>query len=239
MNTPHATWAEAYDYLYEKTPGNSYQRLTALTVQQIVAVTKPPARIVDFGAGTGRIALPLADRGYDVTAVEPCREMLVQLAKKPGAEKVIQIQVSMQDFRTQKPFDFATCVFTVLLYLLDEEALDKSLQAAADALKSGGFLLIDIPTEELFGCPAPVDTAGFRRTVTVSPQGNDLYRYREDAEIYTGPLAGSYTDEFSIRYWPRDKVMGVLQKHGFALEKDLSSIFPRIGAEYVLMRKSK
>ena len=44
----------------------------------------------------------------------------------------------------------ALCVFTVLLYLLDEEALEQSLEAAFRALRSGGTLLIDIPSKALF-----------------------------------------------------------------------------------------
>jgi SAM-dependent methyltransferase len=36
----------------------------------------PGARIADLGAGTGQLALPLADRGAEVHAVEPARAML-------------------------------------------------------------------------------------------------------------------------------------------------------------------
>jgi 2-oxoisovalerate dehydrogenase E2 component (dihydrolipoyl transacylase) len=36
----------------------------------------PGARIADLGAGTGHLALPLAARGYDVTAVEETRQMM-------------------------------------------------------------------------------------------------------------------------------------------------------------------
>ncbi len=40
------------------------------------------ARVGDIGAGLGHLALPLAERGFDVTAVEPAVGMLEQLRKR-------------------------------------------------------------------------------------------------------------------------------------------------------------
>lgn len=43
------------------------------------------AFVGDLGAGIGHIALPLAQRGFDVTAVEPARLMLDQLQTRAGS----------------------------------------------------------------------------------------------------------------------------------------------------------
>ena len=43
--------------------------------QTIHLFPTPPAAALDIGAGTGRDAAGLAQRGYDVVAVEPVREM--------------------------------------------------------------------------------------------------------------------------------------------------------------------
>jgi SAM-dependent methyltransferase len=51
----------------------------AALVDALAALAPPGGRVADLGAGTGHLALPLAARGLDVTAVEPARDMLERL----------------------------------------------------------------------------------------------------------------------------------------------------------------
>ena len=44
----------------------------------------PGARVVDIGAGTGRVAIPLAAHGCDVIALEPSSGMMAKLREKAG-----------------------------------------------------------------------------------------------------------------------------------------------------------
>ena len=152
MKTPHSSWAQHYDEAYRRSFGDFYDGLTEATVDCIARIQSQPARIVDFGAGTGRLALPLAKAGYSVVAIDPCAEMLAVLSSKAEKERLtIQtICCRMQDQFQSPPFDLALCVFTVLLYLLDEAALDAAFQAAAVALRPGGCLLLDIPSRQIF-----------------------------------------------------------------------------------------
>jgi ubiquinone/menaquinone biosynthesis C-methylase UbiE len=48
-------------------------------VDAVAALAPLGARVADLGAGTGHLALPLAARGLEVTAIEPAREMLARL----------------------------------------------------------------------------------------------------------------------------------------------------------------
>ena len=55
--------------------------------------------------------------------------MVDQMYGKSGGKAVRSYIGKMQDFQTDTPFDMAICVFTVLLYLLDEDSLKSSFRA--------------------------------------------------------------------------------------------------------------
>lgn len=79
---PHSSWADVYVLAYDRSFGEFYNRLTVAIIQVITDRICPGGSIVDFGAGTGRLSIPLADKGFEVTAVDPCWEMLCQLEQK-------------------------------------------------------------------------------------------------------------------------------------------------------------
>lgn len=238
---PHATWAAVYDLAYDEIYGEVLRRLTAKTIEVVAGNVPAQGRIVDFGAGTGRLAIPLADEGYDVVAVEPCREMLEQLARKQqGASgKARAVCSTMQEF-SESGFDLALCVFTVLAYLLDEASLEKALRTAHSALRPDGCLFLDVAQKRIFGNFAQEGDI-VSRVVTVNPQQNDIYLYSERIEVHRGEFAGKkFHDEFRIRYWPPDRVRAILEGIGFEIVRDFSqtSPFDYSGAHYWLMKKT-
>lgn len=236
MTIPHDSWAAGYDHLYEASFGPFYQQLTAATLEVITSAVAPPARVLDFGAGTGRLALPLAARGYEVTAVDTSAQMLAVLAQKPGAARVATHVGRMQDFTTEQGHDLATCVFTVLLYLLTEEDLVQSIAAAARALRPGGQFLIDIPSRQLFQSAEYGDHSCSRR-VRITPVTRQIFDYEETSSIQVGGEVRHFEDRFQIRYWPSGFVRAVLLENGFEIIRDLSADFAATGSDYLLLRK--
>src|SRR5438034_11730369 len=113
MPVPHASWAHCYDFAYENSHGALYQSLTDLTLSTIRELRQPPCSLVDFGAGTGRLAIPLAQSGYAVTAAQRCREMVGSLLSKVAADGLrIQPRVErIHDFDGQGPFEIALGVY--------------------------------------------------------------------------------------------------------------------------------
>lgn len=234
---PHSSWAEVYDLAYERLFGEFYHRFTEKTVEVISARVAPPARIVDFGAGTGRISLPLAERDYEVTAVDPCQAMLDQLQNKDLKHKIRTVCSKMEDYRSRGEFDVALCIFTVLLYLLNEESLKKALEAAHASLKPGGILLIDIPSEAIFSGILHRDEA-IDRSVSVVKQEGNIYNYREELKIkHADGNVSQYNDNFQIRYWPPKQIKEVLKDVGFVCEEDLTNIFDGTGSNYYVVKK--
>ena len=235
MTTPHSSWAKHYDEAYRRSFGEYYDALTEATVECIGSIQPPPARVIDFGAGTGRLALPLARAGYTVVAVDQCAEMLSILRSKAETESLaIQtVCCRMEDKFQSPPFDLALCVFTVVLYLLDEAALTASFERAAAMLRPGGGLLFDIPSKHLFHSYSRT-APDFVREVRVIPETDELFRYEENIRVLDGNRWENYTDSFQIRLWERTEIFNALERAGFVVEKDLSTQFTGSGAHYFL-----
>ena len=232
---PHASWAEAYDLIYAKTFPAFYNGLTNQTLSLMDTRFSCLPDIVDFGAGTGRLSIPLAQRGHKVTAVDPCREMLDQLRRKDSKNSVQTVCSKMEDFKPGKKYDIALCVFTVIIYLLDENVLKKSLLAVRNALKPHGMLLIDIPHRALFQNRS-YNTACIKRKVVITGRNNDIYQYHENSTIKQSGIEKNYSDTFKIKYWPPAVMRKALKSAGFSLEDDVTHLFPGAGADYWIMR---
>lgn len=151
--------------------------------------------------------------------------------------KIHTVCSTMQDF-TGCNFDFALCVFTVLLYVLDENALNKALSVAYSALKPEGRLLIDIPSRGIFQGYTTNDER-LSRSVSVTPDNEDVYWYEEKLIVNRpGNDEITYSDRFRIRYWPHEVIRNALLSVGFILEADLTNHFYGTGSQYWILKKT-
>jgi SAM-dependent methyltransferase len=64
-------------------------RYSADVIEVIAAAAGGGPRLLDVGAGTGRLSVPLVEAGYDVVAVEPLDAMRAILARHIGAERAL------------------------------------------------------------------------------------------------------------------------------------------------------
>jgi len=112
--------------------------------QQLVGSS--PSRILDIGAGTGRISFPLAASGHTVYAMENSDDMLDQLRAKLGPEQnsIIPLNASMTDFKVDAQFDWAIMSYNVFYYLYTLEDRNTCLDLIYKHLVPGGQIVIDI-----------------------------------------------------------------------------------------------
>ncbi|MCA1848973.1 MAG: class I SAM-dependent methyltransferase, partial [Actinobacteria bacterium] len=98
--------------------------------------------IVEWGAGTGRIAIPLAEAGFEVTAVE-LSERMVEEGRKKGDE-VEWIHADMRSAQLGRRYELAVCAFNSFLCLLDVDDALAFLRNAREHLEPGGLLGIEV-----------------------------------------------------------------------------------------------
>ncbi|MGW0735197.1 class I SAM-dependent DNA methyltransferase [Streptomyces sp. NPDC002851] len=110
-------------------------------------------RALEFGIGTGRIALPLSARGVPVHGIDLSRAMVDRLRAKPGAEAV---EATIGDFATTRvpgEFTVAYLVFNTIGNLTTQDAqVDCFLNAAAH-LRPGGCFVVEVGVPDLRRLP--------------------------------------------------------------------------------------
>ena len=110
-------------------------------------------RALELGIGTGRIALPLAERGVRVQGIELSRAMAARLAAKPGGDG---IAITIGDFSTatvDATFTVAYLVFNTINNLTTQEAQVACFRNAAAHLEPGGCFVVEVGVPELRRLP--------------------------------------------------------------------------------------
>ena len=188
--------------------------------------------VVEWGAGTGRLAVPLADAGHTVTAVELSEEMVGR-----GRAKSDAVEWFVGDMREARPgrcYGLAVCAFNSFLCLLDTEDALAFLRNAREHLVPGGLLGIEVSAfspEELADPPGgPELRHDFARelpegrldrfSVSRYDAASQLLRMRLFYERYgaSGILESRKAHDLTIRIVGRNELMLMLRLAGFEVE---------------------
>jgi len=93
-------------------------------IQAILSITGLKARVLDVGTGTGRISVPLLERGLDLICCDLSAKMLMRLQEKSPAAPIAQADASLLPFSTNH-FYFVMTVHVMHLIAPWREALQE------------------------------------------------------------------------------------------------------------------
>jgi SAM-dependent methyltransferase len=98
------------------------------------------ALAVDLGAGLGLHALPLAQRGFKVTAIDSCQVLLDELRLRGAGLPISVHNADILDFRSHIKERAAVilCMGDTLTHLPSMTAVESLFASVADSLASGG-----------------------------------------------------------------------------------------------------
>ena len=114
-------------------------------VQQLLELLGgKPTTALDLGCGPGRHALPLADAGLEVTAVDTSPSLLAQLEDQRGDRAIEIVEADMREFSRPQAFDLIVVMWTSFGYFEDESDHERVLANIRESLKPGGRLVLDL-----------------------------------------------------------------------------------------------
>ncbi|GGJ19328.1 class I SAM-dependent methyltransferase [Deinococcus roseus] len=103
-------------------------------------------KVLELGAGSGRVTIPLARRGLEVTALELSAKMLDHArsyAQQEGVE-VQWVEGDMRQFDLHDTFDLVIAPFNALMHLYTPQDQKKALQCISKHLAPSGTLAFDV-----------------------------------------------------------------------------------------------
>lgn len=138
-------WAPVYDTMLA-----SSDPAATDAAADAIAKLAGGGRVLEFGIGTGRLALPIAARGVDVVGLDASPEMVEQLRGKPGGDLIPVTIGDMTGERVDGEFDVVLIAFNTIFALPEQHLQVECLHNATRHLTPVGAVVIEafVPTLE-------------------------------------------------------------------------------------------
>jgi hypothetical protein len=176
----------------------------------------------EFAIGTGRVAVPLAEKGVKVAGMDNSEPMLRRLREKTQA--IDPIEGDMATTRVPGEFSLVYLVFNTIFNLTTQEGQVQCFQNAAAHLDTGGRFVIEARVPELQRLPLGQTVLPWRAdpsgmsyyvydTVTQRLSGQH-YHFHEDGTVEASPTEMRYV-------WPAEldlmaRLAGMRLEHRYA-----------------------
>lgn len=153
MDPDDGYFDEAVAARYDESSADMFDPAVVDPAVDLLVQLAGEGRALELGIGTGRIAVPLAQRGVPVHGIEMSKAMVARLRAKPGAD---EIGVTIGDFATttvEGTFAVAYLVFNTIGNLTTQAAQVACFRNVAAHLEPGGCFLIEVGIPELRRLP--------------------------------------------------------------------------------------
>ena len=133
--------ADVYDQMY---PMRANVRPTVDALAKLAG--NGPA--LELGIGTGRVALPLAERGIEVHGIDASKAIIAKMRAKPGGDTIpVTISdfsdFSLKDANRRRKFSLVYVVFNTLFQATSQQAQVNCFRSVAAHLTDAGVFLVE------------------------------------------------------------------------------------------------
>jgi SAM-dependent methyltransferase len=188
--------------------------------------------VLELGVGTGRVLLPIAERGIPVTGVDCSPRMLQQLRAKRFPPTLRLLCAPMQDFDLgEDRFTLIYAAFRSFQHLLEVEDQLRCLACVRRHLAPGGTFAFDVfaprfdllakssqPEVEEARFELDGDTVVRRVGVSTDPALQRLHVALRHERSRAGELVANESVTLTLRYFFRYELEHVLARAGFSAE---------------------
>lgn len=151
---PAGVRRELWDYLHDAEQARTYDERLAGTpllradVEFVERHCPTPGRLLDLGCGTGRVLVPLAQRGQRVLGVDLSEEMLKVAGEKAAAAGVgvslLKANIVELGCLADASFDYVLCLFSTLGMVAGAEHRLRVVAHVARLLRPGGTFVLHV-----------------------------------------------------------------------------------------------
>ncbi len=192
--------------VYDDQVAEKFDPAVVTPVVDLLAELAGGGRALELGIGTGRIALPLAERGVPVAGIDASAAMVARLRAKPGGE---ELDVTIGDFsatRVDGEFSLVYLVFNTIFNLVTQDEQVACFQNAAGHLDVGGCFVVELevpalqrllPGERFRVIGAGVDGISFDEYDVVTQRLTSHHFVLDGGSVGTYPVEGRYA-------WPSE-----------------------------------
>lgn len=141
---PYARLAKYYDSLMDYIDYSTW----IADVESLAQEHEAGSKWLDISCGTGSMAIELARRGKDVTAVDLSHEML-NIAERKARDQEIDIEFQQGDmitYTSTQTYDVVINLHDGLNYILELTDTQKFIENSYALLNQGGLLIFDVVT---------------------------------------------------------------------------------------------
>ena len=129
-----AEWALDYDQIFPDVAPGMIDRLAELA---------NGGRVLELAIGTGRVALPLKNKGLELSGIDISLEMVSKLKEKPGGADISVVMGDFADVAVEGKFDLVYLVANTMFALLEQNDQVRCFQNVSAHLKPGGRFVIE------------------------------------------------------------------------------------------------
>lgn len=128
-------WAPYYDEIFSEAEDS--------VIDLLARHAGEPPRALELAIGSGRLALPLRERGVEVVGIDSSEEMVSLMRAKPGGEAVPVTMGDFSDVDVEGTFPLVYLAFNTIFVLLTQELQVNCFRNVAEHLEPGGRFIID------------------------------------------------------------------------------------------------